>query len=100
MRCSRRTITRSKFKADEKMRSEKAKLSLIFGLLSWIIPLLIGNILAVVFGCLALKEIRIDPELRGKKMAYWGILIGIVSVPLEFFAIIAFFHLLYRHGGH
>ena len=85
---------------NQKRRSEKAKLSLIFSFLSWLTPLFIGNILAVVFGCLALKEIRINPQLEGKKMAQWGIAIGLISIPLEFVAVIFFFHLLYPHGGH
>jgi hypothetical protein len=83
--------------ANQKIRSEKAKLSLIFSLLSWLIPLLAGNILAVVFGLMALKEIRANPQLQGKKMAQWGIAIGIISIPLEFLFVILF---LYLHGGH
>ncbi|MEI9864087.1 MAG: DUF4190 domain-containing protein [Limisphaerales bacterium] len=75
-------------------------MSLVFACLSWLIPLFIGNILAVVLGCLALKEFRISPQLEGRKMALWGITIGIISIPLEFVAVILFFHMLYPHGGH
>jgi Domain of unknown function (DUF4190) len=86
--------------ANKGRRSEKAKLSLIFGCLSWLTPLFIGNILAVVFGYQALKELRINPQLEGREMAQWGIAIGLISIPLEFAAIFLFFRLLYPNGGH
>ena len=85
---------------DVKRKSELAKLSLVFACLSWLIPLFIGNILAIVFGFRALKEIRTNPNLAGKKMAVWGIALGFILVPLGFIAVLLFMRMLYPEGGH
>jgi uncharacterized protein DUF4190 len=53
--------------------------SLILSLL-WMFWL--GSVLAVVFGHIALGEIRRDPSLRGRGLAIAGLVIGYVGLAL------------------
>jgi len=81
-------------------KSRMAGLLLLFACISWLIPLFVGNILAIIFGCRALKEIRINPGIKGRGMAWWGISLGLISIPMEFLFAVFLFRLLYPGGGH
>lgn len=56
-----------------------ALISLILGIVSYLQLLGIERaLLAVIFGVVALKNIKRNNELKGLKYAYWGIGLGLV----------------------
>ena len=77
-------------------KSTLAMLSLILACCSLFTPLFVGSIASIVLGHMAMRELRRDPELGGKAMAIWGLVIGYVSIPVAF--VIAY--LVLRVMGH
>jgi hypothetical protein len=71
--------------------SNKATISLVLGLLSFCFTLLTG-IPAVVFGVMAMSEIRRNPKLGGQGIAIAGMILGgtgiLVNVVVSFFLLI------------
>ncbi|MGQ9926830.1 MAG: DUF4190 domain-containing protein [Chloroflexaceae bacterium] len=60
-----------------------AVISLVAGILSWVILPLIGALVAVVCGHLALKEIRESRgRLAGQGMAMAGLVLGYIQIVL------------------
>ena len=49
----------------------------------------IGSILAVIFGHVALSQIRKDPSIRGRGMAIAGLVLGWVGVGVLLIVLIA-----------
>jgi hypothetical protein len=65
-----------------KRDSTLAIISLIAGLVGWVLPL-VGGIVAVVTGHLARKEIRENPNtLTGDGMAVAGLVLGYVHIGI------------------
>lgn len=50
----------------------------------------IGSILAIIFGHIALSQIRKDPNLGGRGMAIAGVVLGYVGVAIVVVGIVAF----------
>jgi len=68
-----------------------ALVSLIVGILGWVVLPIIGSVLAVVFGHAALGEIdRREGEIGGRGMAQVGLILGYVSLGLWVLSIISF----------
>lgn len=68
-----------------------ALVSLILGILGWVILPLIGSVLAVVFGHVALGEIdRSGGQLGGRGMAQVGLVLGYSAVALEVLGVVVF----------
>ena len=66
-----------------KKSSGMAIASLVLGVCSlFLFWTLIVPILAIIFGFVALKEIKYNRELVGKKMAIWGIVLGFLIFAL------------------
>lgn len=59
-----------------------ATLSLIFSCCFLLTPLFLGTIGGIVCGHLAMREIRRDPQLKGRQLAKWGLIIGYSSIVL------------------
>jgi hypothetical protein len=71
--------------------SSMAVLSLILGILGWVALPLIGSILAVVFGHVALGEIdRSRGRLGGRGMAQVGLVLGYAALGLEVLGVVFF----------
>lgn len=71
--------------------SSLALVSLILGILGWVILPLIGSVLAVVFGHVALGEIdRSGGQLGGRGMAQAGPVLGYSAVALEVLGVVVF----------
>jgi hypothetical protein len=50
----------------------------------------IGSILAIIFGHVAISQIRRDPTLRGKGMAIAGVVLGYVGIGIFVLGILVF----------
>jgi len=60
-----------------------AKLSFIFSLFFWVPALnLFTSVLAIAYGIVGLKEIKINPE-PGKALAIFGLSVGILTLILS-----------------
>lgn len=59
--------------------------SMVLGIV-WVYWL--GSILAIIFGHVAISQMRRDPNLRGKGMAIAGIVLGYVGVAIFVLAIL------------
>jgi hypothetical protein len=71
--------------------SSMALVSLILGILGWVVLPLIGSILAVVFGHVALGEIdRSGGQLGGRGMAQVGLILGYAALGLEVLSVLLF----------
>lgn len=65
----------------QSIKSEFAIASLVMGIVSFIQIFNIEKpLVAVIFGILALKKIKIKPQLQGKNLAIAGIILGIISI--------------------
>lgn len=70
--------------------STAAILSLVFGLLAWLMVPLLGSIAAIVCGHLARGEIRrADGQIEGDGMAIAGLVLGYLQMALVLFALVA-----------
>jgi hypothetical protein len=68
-----------------------ALVSLIMGILGWLVLPIIGSVLAVVFGYAALGEIdRSEGQIGGRGMAQVGLVLGYVALALSVLSIILF----------
>ena len=75
--------------------STLAIVSLIFGVLSWIVIPLLGSLVAIITGHMARAEIRREPErLDGDGMALAGLILGYLAIGLWLLAILLFFGFL------
>lgn len=54
--------------------------SLVLGVCGWVVAPWVGGILAIVFGAVALSQLRASGRTRGRVMALWGLWLGIGSV--------------------
>jgi hypothetical protein len=71
--------------------SSLALVSLILGILGWVILPLIGSVLAVVFGHVALGEIdRSGGQVGGRGVAQVGLVLGYSAVALEVLSALIF----------
>ena len=71
--------------------SSMALVSLILGILGWVALPVIGSILAVVFGHVALGEIdRSGGRLGGRGMAQVGLVLGYAALGLEVLSVVVF----------
>ncbi len=69
-----------------------AVISLVFGLLAWFGMPVIGAVVAVVTGHVALGEIRRAPDIyEGRGMAVVGVVLGWLNLALTAMVIAAFF---------
>jgi hypothetical protein len=74
------------------LTSNMALVSLIMGVLGWVVLPVVGSLLAVVFGHAALGEIdRSGGQLGGRGMAQIGLILGYVALGLAVLSMIAFF---------
>jgi hypothetical protein len=71
--------------------SNMALVSLLLGVLGWVALPVIGSVLAVVFGHLALGEIdRSEGRLGGRGMAQVGLILGYVALGLGVLSVVLF----------
>ncbi|HYG06732.1 MAG TPA: DUF4190 domain-containing protein [Stenotrophomonas sp.] len=71
--------------------STLAIISLVTGILGWIIAPFIGSIAAIITGHMARSEIRRQPErLDGDGLAIAGLILGWVNVALWILGVLAF----------
>ncbi len=87
-----------------------ATISLVFGILSWLVLPLIGAVIAIVCGHLARTEIRSAPDrLEGDGLAVGGLILGylhllmialFIMVIFMFLGGLAFFVALANHAHH
>ena len=70
--------------------SSLAVVSLVSGILGWIVLPWIGSLVAIITGHMARKEIRRDPALDGDVMAVIGLVLGWASVILWIVGILMF----------
>ncbi|MBI2396245.1 MAG: DUF4190 domain-containing protein [Xanthomonadales bacterium] len=76
--------------ASARPTSTTAILSLVFGLLAWLMVPLLGSIAAIVCGHLARGEIRrAGGQLEGDGMAIAGLVLGYLQMALVLFALVA-----------
>ena len=72
--------------------STLAIVSLIFGVLSWIVIPLLGSLVAIITGHMARTEIRREPErLDGDGLALAGLLLGYIQLVLVVLGVLALF---------
>ncbi len=70
--------------------STPALLSLIFGLLSWLMVPLLGAIAAIVCGHMGRSEIRKNPDtLEGDGLAIAGLILGYLQLVMAVLAVVA-----------
>lgn len=70
--------------------SPLAIVSLVTGLLSWVVLPLIGALVAIVCGHMARSEIRRDPDhLEGDGLALAGLILGWVNLTLMVLTVLA-----------
>ena len=76
--------------ASVRKTSTTAILSLVFGLLSWLVVPLLGSIAAIICGHLARGEIRrAAGQIEGDGMAIAGLVLGYLQLALILLAIVA-----------
>ena len=69
--------------------STAAVLSLVFGLLSWILLPLIGAVAAVICGHMGRSECKANPGMDGDGLAVAGLVLGYLHLATMLLAIIA-----------
>jgi len=74
-----------------------AIISLVCGILGWILFPLIGSLAAIIFGHMARAEISREPDKDGDGMAVAGLILGYLSLLISVVAII--FLVLFLLGG-
>jgi len=82
--------------------SNMAIVSLVFGILSWIVLPFIGAIVAVVCGHMARSEIRhapVDAALEGDGMAVAGMVLGYLHLALVVVGLVILFGVLFFSIG-
>jgi len=82
--------------------STLAIVSLVFGILTWVVLPFIGAIVAIVCGHLARSEIRRVPVgslLEGNSMALAGLVLGYLHLLLVLLLVVALFGVLFFSVG-
>ena len=82
--------------APVRQSSTLAIVSLVAGILGWTLAPFIGNVVAVITGHMARKEIRLNPAREGSGFATAGLILGWVG--LAFWILLAVF-VLFLLGG-
>jgi hypothetical protein len=68
-----------------------ALVSLILGILGWVVLPVIGSVVAVVFGHAALREIdHSGDQLSGRGMAQVGLILGYSALGLQLLSVVLF----------
>lgn len=83
--------------------SSLAVVSLVFGILAWLLVPFIGAIVAVICGHMARSEIRrapADAMIDGKGMAVAGLVLGYIQLLLTLVGIVVVVVLLLALGMH
>ena len=75
--------------AAQTQTSSAAVLSLVFGLLSWIVLPLIGAVAAVICGHMARSEIKRNPALDGDGLAVAGMILGYLHLAVMILSVVA-----------
>jgi len=71
--------------------SSMALVSLILGILGWTVLPMIGSVVAVIFGHLALGEIdRSGDQLSGRGMAQVGLILGYSALAVQLLSVVLF----------
>jgi len=71
--------------------SSMALVSLILGILGWTVLPVIGSVVAVIFGHLALGEIdRSGDQLSGRGMAQVGLILGYSALAVQLLSVVLF----------
>jgi hypothetical protein len=81
--------------------STLAVVSLVFGIVTWLVLPLVGALVAVVCGHLARAEIRRAPEpgLEGDGMALAGLILGYVHLAVVVLLVLLFWGVLFLSLG-
>ncbi len=61
-------------------RSGRATAALVLGIVGILVFPVVCSTLAIIFGALALRDMGEDPALSGRKMAWWGLGLGIAGL--------------------
>lgn len=77
--------------ASKSKECKKAKTSLITAIVGLIIAGIICGTYALVSGIQSLKEIKAEPELKGKGNAIAGIVIGVIDIILAIYSMMILF---------
>ncbi len=61
-------------------RSGRATAALVLGIVGILVFPVVCSTLAIIFGALSLRDMGADPSLEGKRMAWWGLGLGIAGL--------------------
>jgi hypothetical protein len=61
-------------------RSGRATASLVLGIVGILVFPVVCSTLAIIFGALALRDMGDHPEVTGRRMAWWGLGLGIAGL--------------------
>jgi hypothetical protein len=63
-------------------RSGRATASLVLGIVGILVFPVVCSTLAIIFGALALRDIGDNDDIQGRKMAWWGLGLGIAGLVI------------------
>ncbi|MSO45088.1 MAG: DUF4190 domain-containing protein [Thermoleophilia bacterium] len=63
-------------------RSGRATASFVLGIVGVLVFPVVCSTLAIIFGALALRDIGTNPDIQGRRMAWWGLGLGITGLVL------------------
>jgi hypothetical protein len=63
-------------------RSGRATASLVLGIVGILVFPVVCSTLAIIFGALALRDMGDDPGVSGRRMAWWGLGLGIAGLVI------------------
>ena len=63
-------------------RSGRATASLVLGIVGILVFPVVCSTLAIIFGALALRDMGDDPGVSGRRMAWWGLGLGIAALVI------------------
>lgn len=61
-------------------RSGRATAALVLGIVGVLVFPVVCSTLAIIFGALSLRDMGADPSLQGKRLAWWGLGLGIAGL--------------------
>lgn len=61
-------------------RSGRATASLVLGIVGILVFPVVCSTLAIIFGALALRDMGTDPAVSGRRMAWWGLGLGVAGL--------------------
>ncbi|MFM8828482.1 MAG: DUF4190 domain-containing protein [Actinomycetota bacterium] len=64
----------------QRQRSGRATASLVLGIVGVLVFPVVCSTLAIIFGALALRDIGDRTDIAGRKMAWWGLGLGIAGL--------------------